>query len=206
MCSSAAATALEGGFGKGATRRGRAESSAVLTACTTVGGNGNGLSSMWVVGACCSRATMLVSVSFVASAQDKGEGGVEGRADTEENRSPSPGRSLMGEISTPKAGERVGREKFSTDLDNRTLLGVVTGAKASSFGGGAGRGGVVGRSGMIEEVGEGIAASSGCCPKGKDDDGRSSTTMPRISLAGRCPARNAVNSVANSVTVARFKL
>jgi hypothetical protein len=59
---------------------------------------------------------------------------------------------------------------------------------------------------MIEEVGEGIEVPSGCCPKLDDADGRSSTMMPRISLAGRWPARKAVNSVANSVCVARFRL
>ena len=60
----------------------------------------------------------------------------------------------MGDMSSPSAGDLVGREKFSTDLDNR-MFGVV-----SSFGGGDGRGGVIGRSGIIEDVGDGSGGAS----------------------------------------------
>jgi len=101
---------------------------------------------------------MLVKVSLVASAHDSGEGGAVGSAEPGGQVSPSPGCSLMGEISTPTTGDLVGREKFSTDLDS-LMLGVVAGV-GPSFGGGSGRGGVIGRSGMIEEVGDGSGGAS----------------------------------------------
>jgi hypothetical protein len=87
----------------------------------------------------------------------------------------------MGEMSEASTGDRVGREKFSTDLE-LLMLGVVAG-RTSSFGGGAGRGGVRGRSGMTEDDGD----------RGWGEDwllfkvaevGKSSTAMPLISAAG----------------------
>ncbi len=95
------------------------------------------------------------------------------------------GAELSGtvEISNPDLiGDRVGREKFSTDRESGTS-GVRGGGGALSFGGGAGRGGVEGRSGTIDDVGE----RGGETPDPADvvdDDGKSPTAIPRNSTAG----------------------
>jgi hypothetical protein len=172
---------VKGSCGRGAVLRGNAESSSVEKACPIVGGSGNGLSKTGAGATDCRRdIEIVVSVSFVASAHESGEGGAVVKTAPGAQASASAAASLIDEKSAPKQRDLVGREKFSIDLDS--LILELVAVAASSFGGGSGRGGVVGRSGDSKTGCEEWEASSGSLNLG--DAGRLLTAMPLISVAG----------------------
>jgi hypothetical protein len=95
---------------------------------------------------------MSVKLSLVASAHESGEGGAVDNAGPDVRAALSEFSSPRGDTLQKETGDLVGREKFSTDLDS--LMSGVEGGGRRSLGGGSGRGGVTGRSGMMDEVGD----------------------------------------------------